>query len=124
MQAYISVGATAQQHLTPQRIQGILEGIKPQLRSGNYGSAVEAAVVEIGLTLAGKEPSGGSKGGEKGGWRDKLLGLTPFGLFAGLFGFVQLNGWRENRRRRNVTGHLRRLQTDLQVRLRCSVSHW
>ena len=115
MQAYISVGDVARKQLSPARIHTVLEDTKPLLRSHRYGRALERAIVQIGLILAGSsDASGGGSDGDKGSWKD----YSPLAIFAAVIGFVQLRGFRARRRRRTVTGHLRRLQNDFKV---CSI---
>lgn len=53
VQVYISTGAGALGHLPNSKIQAILARMRPTLRAAEYDEAVEQAVVDIGLGLAG-----------------------------------------------------------------------
>lgn len=60
-QVYISTGVGAQQALSDNSLGSIINDMKRHLRSEQYSEAVELAVVEIGLGLAGKMPSHGGE---------------------------------------------------------------
>ena len=55
-QVYISTGAGAQKPLTDAHLGGIISSMRKSLRAGDYDAAVEQAVVDIGLGLAGRGP--------------------------------------------------------------------
>jgi hypothetical protein len=80
--------------LTDSRIEDIISDIRPPLRREDYDAAVERAVVDIGLGLAGGEPKGGWVGEWVGGW---VGGLLPAGdvPLAGCGSIGGLLGWRE-----------------------------
>jgi hypothetical protein len=118
LQVYISVGKVAKQHLTPQRIAGIVASMKPLLRTQRYGAALERATVQIGLVLADSKdalPAGGG-GAEQGSDRSSWWDYTPIAGVGAVIAFVQGRGWRQRRRRSHVTRHLRRLQKDMKAR--------
>jgi uncharacterized membrane protein YgcG len=53
-QVYISTGAGALNHLPDNKVEAILARMRPPLRAAEYDEAVEQAVVDIGLGLAGQ----------------------------------------------------------------------
>jgi uncharacterized membrane protein YgcG len=105
------VGSTTKEYLTPSRIQLIMMDMKHHLRSKQYGTAVERAVVQIGLLLAGAKGDKPQKQEASSAWMD----YAPFALMAAVFAFTQGHGFWKQRRRADVSRHLRRLQHDLQV---------
>jgi hypothetical protein len=74
VQVAIYAGIGAKDSLDGQRIQDIIEGMRPLLRAGRTGTAVEQAVVDIGIALA----SGG-------GGHHSIWGIIAIILFFGLF---------------------------------------
>ena len=67
--------------------------MRPQLRKGDYDGAVERAVVDIGLALAGHTPE--EEGGGALDWFSVLF-------FSGIAFFVGRTCWRAGRRRREA----------------------
>ena len=57
-QVFISTGRGAQKALSDNSLVDIISSMRPKLRAQNYDEAVEEAVVDIGLGLAGKPRSG------------------------------------------------------------------
>lgn len=57
-QIYISTGKGAQEALSDARVASIIADIRSTLRAKDYDGAVERAVVDIGLGLAGAAPKG------------------------------------------------------------------
>jgi hypothetical protein len=116
LQAYISVGSLAKQHLTSGRIQNIIHNMKPFLVRHAYDAALERATVQIGLSLSNVEQPGEGEGGDseenEGPW---WVVFVPIGLFASIFGFSQWRGRRRRRQTTEATRHLRRLQADIKV---------
>jgi uncharacterized membrane protein YgcG len=51
---YISTGAGALNQLPNDKVEAILSRMRPPLRAAEYDEAVEQAVVDIGLGLAGQ----------------------------------------------------------------------
>ncbi len=85
-QAFIHTGSGAQKKLTDNKIDGILAAMRPALRKGDYGGAVEQAVVDIGLRLA--DPDAGHA-------------VDWFALiFFGVIGLLFFKEWRKWRMRR------------------------
>lgn len=78
LQVYISTGKGAAEALPNRHIASIINAMKPLLRKGAYDDAVEQAVVDIGLGLAGR----GKEDGEGGGVDWFVVGF--FGLVAAL----------------------------------------
>lgn len=122
MQVYISVGALAKTRLSPRSIQGVVNAMRPFLREQSYGTALERAVVQIGLILSG--PEGAEKAREQQERQQRAAdaedpwwwSLAPVGIFASIFGYAGARQWRQRRRRAAATRELRRLQRDLRVR--------
>ena len=119
LQVYISVGALAKQRLLPRRIEGVVDAMRPLLREGAYGTALEHAVVQIGLILSGPAGAERARKQQEAAAPDDpwWWSWAPVGLFASVFGFAGARQWRQRRRRSAATRELRRLQRDLQVRL-------
>lgn len=94
------------------QIDGIITGVRDDLRHGNYGKAMEAVVIQVGLTLSGKvDPSAGGDGKSSFDW-----GLAFFGsAIAGFFGLSAWTGHRRRSEQQNVRGRLRGMQRDLKV---------
>ena len=61
-QVYIRTGRGAAQALPNAQVDEIIAGMRPLLRKQRYGAAVEQAVVDVGLALAGRPASGGGSG--------------------------------------------------------------
>lgn len=53
-QAFISTGRGAREALPDSAAVGVVDAMRPLLRKGRYDEAVEQAVVDIGLGLAGR----------------------------------------------------------------------
>ncbi|KAK9815261.1 hypothetical protein WJX72_000811 [[Myrmecia] bisecta] len=106
-QVYMSVGSGATALLTPDRIAGIIEAIKPDLRAGKFDQGIQRAVVETGLVLAGQE--GEPESGGSNWWE-----LSFVGMFFAAFGYLWYRASSQSRRRR---GDFRRCQ-DLLARLK------
>lgn len=74
-QVAIYAGAGAKDSLSAKRIQEIIGTMRPKLKSRKFGEAMEGAIVDIGIALAG---GGGSGGGNVWGF---IASLLFFGLF-------------------------------------------
>jgi uncharacterized membrane protein YgcG len=119
---YISTGDLVQNKLTSSRIGALINGVKPELRSGEYGKALEKLVVEVGLVLASDCKSGACDDAsddtheeneeDSGSWW--LTGLA-WGAFASFFAFPYVKNRYDHRQRREVCTKLRKLQNDLKV---------
>lgn len=84
-QVFISTGAGNKDILTFEVLGSIIEAMRPALRAGRYGPAVEQAVVDIGLALAGRAIP--PKPAASGGW-DDTIGFCIFGgAVAALIGY-------------------------------------
>ena len=70
----IFAGEGAKGALDGKRIQEVIGTMRPLLRSGRYGQAVEGAAVDIGIALAG----GGGSGSNIWGY---ITSILFFGLF-------------------------------------------
>lgn len=94
------------------QIDGIISSIRSDLRDKDYGKAMEAAVVKIGLTLSDKiDPATGNDGESSFDW-----GLAFFGsIVAGFFGINAWAGHRRSVEQNNIRGRLRGMQKDLNV---------
>ncbi|EFJ47425.1 hypothetical protein VOLCADRAFT_92125 [Volvox carteri f. nagariensis] len=94
-QIFISVGSGATSRLTYDGLGDIISDVRPSLKDRRYGEAVERAVVDIGLALAGRpvEPEG-----SEGRWWDELLGLGIFASIVG--GFIFVAARTESRKRK------------------------
>lgn len=77
MQVYVSTGAGAKDALSYETIGTIIENMRAPLRAEQYGPAVEQAVLEIGLALAGKEIP--VQHSSKGFSWDEAVGFVIFG---------------------------------------------
>lgn len=80
-QVYISTGAAAQAALDNARLNGIIGGMRMPLRAGHYDSAVEQAVVDIGLGLA------------RGGSSHESWEWFPVMFFGGLLSWLAYTCW-------------------------------
>lgn len=58
-QVYISTGKGAAKEISDNSLSAIIEDMRPLLRAGQYADAVEQAVVDIGLGLAGRKKEHG-----------------------------------------------------------------
>ncbi len=74
VQVAIYAGAGSRGALDEKRIQEVIKSMRPLLQSGRYGQAVEGAVVDIGIALAG----GGGSGSNIWGY---ITSILFFGLF-------------------------------------------
>ena len=84
LQVQILAGRQALKVAGTDRLSGVIANMRPQLRAGNVEAAVEQAVVDIGLVLAGAEvkPDHGS-----GPW-------LPLGIVGTLIGsFLVFHIW-------------------------------
>lgn len=118
LQVHISTGELVQELLPRHKIEALVRGVKPLLRSEKYGKALEKLVIEVGLETSSKAHGGGSGGGRAGGDRDgDASALGIIGVIAAFFGCVWVTerNSEENRQRRVVTARLRNLQRDCQV---------
>eukprot|EP00892_Ulva_mutabilis_P011785 jgi/Ulvmu1/897/UM101_0005.1 len=111
-QVYISTGDLVGRQLKQPQIEGIISGIRPDLRDGKYGKAMEAAVIQVGLTLSGKvNPAAGGGDDSSFDW-----GLAFFGsIVAGFFGLSAWTGFRKKREQKDVRSKLQRMQRDLKA---------
>lgn len=94
---YIVTGSGARRSLTESRIDGVYAAMRPALRAGKPGQAVEVGVAAIGKALAaaplsGEEEDGDGVGG--GPW------WVPVGLFAAVAGGISLASRRAEARKR------------------------
>ena len=79
---FIYAGKHALQVAPEARLKLVVDRMRPLLKAGDYNTAVEQAVVDLGLILAGAEPKEES---ESSHW-----GLGVFlSIFAGIIGFTQ-----------------------------------
>lgn len=95
-QVYVSTGAGSQPALPDAAAARVVDLMKPQLREGDFGGAVEQGVTDIGLALAGRglpEPEGGE------GWN--WFGLLFFGGIAAMLGGQGWKAWRRRRQYRD-----------------------
>ena len=91
LQVYISTSKAACQRLTDGRAATIINSMKPSLQRGDYDRAIQHAVVDVGLVLAGsapKHPAGSgsiyiSPGARLGIWLGILLGFAAYGWWYG-----------------------------------------
>lgn len=86
MQVYISTGKAARKRLTDDYAATIISSMKPALRRGEYDGAVQQAVVDIGLVLAGSVPQSPDDDDNGNGW----LGGA---IFVAFFGFLLTGCW-------------------------------
>lgn len=118
LQVYISAGELILPVLPTHRIEALIRGVKPQLRDGKYGKALEKLVVEIGLVLASEcAQNEGKCDADEGDDEDGPWWL-PLAIVAGVvsvFGLFSLHNVREGRKRQDVASNLRKLQNDLKV---------
>lgn len=56
-QIYISTGAGSMRYLSDNSLVDIISNMKPKLREHDYDGALEQAVIDIGLGLAGRPPA-------------------------------------------------------------------
>lgn len=80
-QVFIFAGKHALEVAPEGRLKQVIDRMRPLLRAGDYDQALEQAVVDLGLVLAGGEPQ---QEGEGSFW-----GLGIFlSIFAGIVGFT------------------------------------
>lgn len=106
-QVYISTGTSAQAAMSNSDLEGVISAMKPKLRTLKFDEAVEGAVVDIGLFLAGRSTSNE--------WE-----IFPILFFLGIIGMLFANFWksiRERRRYRDCRSALQRVK-DEQEKLR------
>ncbi|GFR48941.1 hypothetical protein Agub_g10948 [Astrephomene gubernaculifera] len=109
-QLYISTGAGADKRLTYDVLGDILDDVRPSLKNSKYDEAVERAVVDIGLALAGRpvEP----EGEQTSGWEE----VTSLGIFAsvagGLIWWASRMESRKRRRYQDCKSKLEKLKRD------------
>ena len=85
---YISTGSGSGKVLSSTVIDAIIAHMKPDLRSAQYGSAMEKAVVEIGLVFEGKKIDPVQNNDDFGGY---------FAIFfVGIIAIVGIRGYFEN----------------------------
>ncbi|KXZ41529.1 hypothetical protein GPECTOR_413g260 [Gonium pectorale] len=111
-QLYISTGAGATQLLTYDVLGDILEDVRPLLRKGSYDDAIERAVMDIGLALAGRrvepQPDRGNSFS-----KDDGIALGVFALAAGaMFSAAFWNDRRRRRRYNDCRSKLEKLKRD------------
>jgi len=83
---YISTGRQAASAAPSERLRVVVDNMKPLLREGDYNRALEQAVVDLGLVLAGGDPGRGEGEGHGDLW--------GFGIFAAIFSsVVGFTGW-------------------------------
>lgn len=123
MQVYISSGRDALEKLNSNVVAFIIERMKPELKDGNYGKALNQAVVDIGMALSGDPP------------KDYSWIWWPVILVTGAAAWVAHECWgmRQRRAHRDAGTRLQQMQRDLQVRdrwtslpylLRSSAASW
>ena len=111
LQVYISTGDLVGTKLKQPQIDGIISGIRSDLRNGKYGKAMETTVIQVGLTLSGNiDPSDGSDESSF----DWGLGFF-LSIVAGFFGLSAWTGYRQKRQQQNVRTQLRGMQRDVKV---------
>ncbi|GLC71832.1 hypothetical protein PLESTF_001171900 [Pleodorina starrii] len=109
-QIFISAGSGTTSLLTYDVLGDIVNDVRPALKDQRYNEAVERAVVDIGLALAGRpvEPEGG-----KGRWWEELLGLGIFGSVVCAFIFFATRTEAHKRRRyQDCKAKLEKLKRD------------
>lgn len=107
-QVYISTGQGAQKSLPDNSIGGIVGHMRGALRKGDYDAAVEEAVVDIGLGLAGRPPAGSE-------W--EWFPLIFFGAIGAFLLHSCWKGMRQRRQYRNCRDALKKVK-DEQHKLR------
>lgn len=112
-QVYISTGAGALKALPDSKVQTILARMRPQLRAANYDRAVEQAVVDIGLGLAGADfdDDNGSS------WFDPVI-VCILGLIGGCFAVSWWNGRKKRREASTCKRLLQKLKEEQQTAMR------
>ncbi|KAG2431742.1 hypothetical protein HXX76_009238 [Chlamydomonas incerta] len=110
-QLYISTGAGAKHALSFDVLGDIIADIRPVLREGRFGDAVERGVVNIGLALAGRPVAPGADA-KPWGW-DDALGLGIFAsIVGGLIYFSSRSARRQQRRYSDCKSKLDKLKRD------------
>lgn len=84
-QVYISIGSQIEKFASKSRLQEVIFGMRPRLKEGKYDEAMEQAVIDIGLILAGSDPGSHHKGFR---WSD-----IPWIPIAFIGGFISLFAW-------------------------------
>ena len=79
-QVHILAGRQALEVAGTDKLNAVIADMRPQLRAGNIEAAVEQAVVDIGLVLAGAEVKPGR---ESGSWVPLGIVVTVIGSFLG-----------------------------------------
>eukprot|EP00201_Polytomella_parva_P007637 CAMPEP_0175065058 /NCGR_PEP_ID=MMETSP0052_2-20121109/15694_1 /TAXON_ID=51329 ORGANISM="Polytomella parva, Strain SAG 63-3" /NCGR_SAMPLE_ID=MMETSP0052_2 /ASSEMBLY_ACC=CAM_ASM_000194 /LENGTH=557 /DNA_ID=CAMNT_0016331511 /DNA_START=200 /DNA_END=1870 /DNA_ORIENTATION=+ len=109
-QIYVSRGKALKERLNDDALDSVFDRMRPMLKEKNYDSAIEGAVVDLGLLIAGKAPSGGGGAGSDGG-DDSVLGFLIFGGFFGFYLFISSRRWlAEGRQRKTFETKLNRLK--------------
>lgn len=97
-----------------------MNGVKPDLRAGKYGKALEKLVVEVGLVLASDCERLGTCAGDSSAeddsgppeWIKVVLGL---GVVSSIGAFILRKSRHDAQQQREVSSKLRKLQKDLKV---------
>ena len=89
---FISHGGGLESKLTPSAIDQIIGNMKPHLRKGDYGKALQGSVVEIGLILTGQTfPTRGRSDATNHGNEDNIGDIfTVCVIFAVILGIITL----------------------------------
>lgn len=102
---YISTGVGAAKHLHNSVLDIIIGNMKPLLKEGRYGKAVEQAVVEAGLALAGHRPKDRSQAGTG-------IIFVVFAAFAGIVGWSAWTGYKQRKRYQACRDKLEKIKRD------------
>jgi uncharacterized membrane protein YgcG len=106
-QAYIYAGSEAHKAATEAQLSRVIDNMRPMLRAGNYDAAVENAVIDIGLALAGADlrPH-----------KDESESIWPLAAFLSIFssviGFTLWSSHKEKRQRRSAQAILDKLMRE------------
>lgn len=107
-QIYISTGKGAKEALDYDSLGNIINDVKPLLKAARYDDAIERAVTDIGLALAGKNVRP-----KRQGWTtDDFIGLFIFGGFFAFIGLSIYQNHKQTRRYSDCKSKLDKLRRD------------
>ncbi|GIL83335.1 hypothetical protein Vretimale_11310 [Volvox reticuliferus] len=109
-QIFVSAGSGTTSLLTYDVIGDVIDDVRPALKDQRYDEAVERAVVDIGLALAGRpvEPESG-----KGPWWEEWLAFGIFGTaVSGIIFLGTRTEFRKRKRYKDCKSKLEKLKRD------------
>ena len=84
MQVFIATGHEISKYASDESLAGVIDNMRLRLKNGAFSEAIEQAVIDIGLVLAGADPSPGHHEESRVDWGAMAL----IGIVASFFGFA------------------------------------